>query len=182
MKFLISIILSTLPLISWWSQYLASKRNHVLNSFKKHWTCYYGDWIFVIINILLLYSVNISNKIYVFFIISFLINILSHFIWGNKNKVNGEKSHFYDQITNKLNYSGIFHMVFSIVEMTILFTIFFLEPKLPMIFIELFFVFLFWIFIFYWSKKIHSKIETIDLIVGFIAITSIILKVMFLLN
>jgi hypothetical protein len=182
MKLIIAILLALLPFISWIIQYLVSKKNGLINSFKNHWTCYYGDWIFVIINFVFIYSVEISNKLWSILLISFIINIFTHSIWGNKNKSNKLDGHFFYNKKNKLNFAGISHLIFSTIQMVIIISILFLKPIIPIIFIELLFVLLFGIVIIYGSYKIHSKINKIDLIASLILIVLVLSKIVFLLN
>jgi hypothetical protein len=61
MKLFISLIL--FPFLSWYFQYYFSKKEK-LNFFKKHWTCYYGDWIFVPINLLFVYSIKLQSHLF----------------------------------------------------------------------------------------------------------------------
>lgn len=182
MKFLIAILLASLPLISWMIQYYASKKNGLIKSFKDHWTCYYGDWIFVIINFLFIYSVQISNILWITLLMSLIINIFTHTTWGNTNKSEKSNGHFFYHQTNKLNYAGISHLIFSTIQMGIIMSIIFLKPVTPFIFIELLFVLLFGIFIIYGSYKIHSKIDKMDLLAGSLLIIIVSSKIVFLLN
>lgn len=182
MKFIIAILLALLPFISWIIQYLVSKKNGLINSFKNHWTCYYGDWIFVIINFIFIYSVKVSKFLWYILLASFIISIFTHNIWGNKNKSNKSNGHFFYNETNKLNYAGISHLFFSAIQIGIIISILFLKPIIPIIFIELAFVLLFGIFITYGSYKIHSKIDKMDLMVSLVLIVIIISKIVFLLN
>jgi hypothetical protein len=173
MKILISILLALIPIYSWIGQYFFSKKDKLLNSFKKHWTCYCWDWIFVIINIFFVYSIEFANIIYVFLLVSILINLLSHHIWWKRNKIRKEKGHFFHIKTNKLNKAWIIHLIFSVIQLTILLSIVFLKPIFPFILIEFLFIIIFWIFIILGSYKIHWKIETIDLIAFLLLLTII---------
>ena len=160
-------MLSVLPLISWCSQYLLSKKNGLMSSFKEHWTCYSADWIFVIINFLFIYSVQISNKLWLIFLFSFVINLITHYFWGCKNRIEQLNGHFFHSKTSKLNKSGIIHLFFSAIEMTIVISILLLTPVFPIIFLELLFVFIFAGLIIFGCYKTHSKINNFVFIFNF---------------
>lgn len=176
MKLIVSILLALLPLFVWIIQYFYSKSHNLLKIFRKHWTCYYGDFIFVIINFFFIYSVSISKIIYFLALISIIVNLCAHAIWGNQNKKKSIYCHLYYKKTNKLNLSGYAHLVFSIIETTIILGIIFLTPKLPIIFIELFILLIFGYFILIGSYKLHSKINRMDLLAVIIIWLSVLIK------
>jgi hypothetical protein len=179
MKILIAIFLALFPIFSWIGQYFFSKKNNLINSFKKHWTCYYWDWIFIIINVVFIYSIELSNIIYIFLLISIVINLFTHYIWWKENIINKSEWHFFYYKTNKLNGAWIIHLIFSIIELTIFLSILFLNPIFPFIFIELWFIIIFWILIILWSYKIHWKINRMDLITSLWLISFTIWKIIF---
>ncbi len=192
MKIAISILLVLLPILSRGLQYFFSKKNSMMDSFRKHWTCYYGDWIFVFINLFFVYSASFNSRFYLFLVISFLANLLIHSAWGNENKINKINWHLFHRWTGKLNQAGIVHLIFSTIESAIVASIFFFKPIVPFIFIELALFVIFGIFIIYGSKRIHwnihgtkkanSKIEKMDWIVGWFLMTCILVKFLFLIG
>ncbi len=176
MKLVLSILLALLPLFVWIIQYFYSKSHNLLKTFRKHWTCYYGDWIFVLVNFFFLYSVSVSEIIYLLALISIIINLYIHALWGNQNKKSIIQCHLYHKGTNKLDLNGYAHLIFSTVEMTIISGIIFLTPKFPIIFIELFILLIFGCFIIIGSYKIHSRINRIDLLAAIIIWLSVLIK------
>lgn len=182
MKILIAIFLSLLPIFSWIGQYYFSQENKLLNSFKRHWTCCYWDWIFILINIFFIYSIEISSIIYIFLWISIIINLFTHYIWWKSNKLNKSNGHLFYYKTNKLNKAWTIHLIFSIIQLTIVLSIIFLKPISPFILIELWFLIIFWIFIVFWSYKIHWKIQNIDLIAFLFLIIVIFHKLFYTLS
>jgi len=162
MKYLFVFILMSLPFFSWFGQYYFSRKHSLLGSFKKHWTCYRGDWIFVVINGLFLFSVQISSLIIYFAIISLFINLYTHYAWGKHHPENNAGMHLYSSGTTHINGSGMIHFFFSAIEMTLLFSVFFLEPIKPFIYLELIFVFIFGTFASYGAYKINNGVTKMD--------------------
>ena len=180
MKYIISFLLALLPLFSWTAQYHLSKKDNLLNSFKKHWTCYYGDWIFILINFLFLFSIKITPTFFYLIPVSILISIFTHKIWRNKNKTKKRNSHFFFNKTNKLNSSGITHLIFSSIQITIIISIFLSPPILSLFFVELILIMLFAILMTYGSYKIHSQIDKLDLIASVLLVLFVIIRYLFL--
>jgi hypothetical protein len=181
MKFIWSILLALLPFLKWGSQYVISKKNGLLKSFKKHWTAYYADWLFVGFNFFFLYAVNFSKVFYLFLVISLTLTLCNHHVWGKNNKLNKGSSHFFQKKSDKLNLSGVIHIIFSAIEMTFVLSVLFLSSIIPFIFGALFFTFLFGISMIYGSYKIHGKISKMDGLVGILIIFIVVLKVVFLI-
>ncbi len=180
MKYFFVLILTSLPFLSWIGQYYFSKKHSLHESFKKHWTCYRGDWLFVIINVLFLFSVKISVAILYLFSISILINLYTHYKWGKENKIGKIVCHFFFRNTDQLNKSGIVHFIFSTIQMTLIISILILESIRPFIYFELFFVFAFGMFIPYGAYRINSKITWLDITGALIIFILIILRIIFL--
>ena len=181
MKYLFTLIVVFLPFVSWYGQYCFSKKENLLGSFKKHWTCYYGDWIFVLINLFFLFSVKISAIILYLFLISLLVNLYTHLQWGKENKINQLSYHFFLDKADKLNGAGIVHLVFSTMQMSIILATFILKPTFPFIYFEMFLIFIFGIFAVYGSYKIHSRIKAMDFLAALIIFILIALKIIFLI-
>jgi len=152
-------MLATLPAVSWILQNHYSKKENL--DFKKNWTCYYTDWIFILINALFLYSIEISETIIVLFIISLSANIYLHKIWGKQNKV--EKSHMFWKKTHKLNPAGITHLIFSTIQTTIILSILLFQEISNFIYIQFLLLAIFGLLLLVGSFKIHKKITKMDL-------------------
>ena len=179
MKYSLTLFLTFLPFLSWMGQHYFSKKHNLFESFKRHWTCYYGDWLFVFINIFFLFSVKLSYLFAYLFLISLCVNIYTHIKWGRDNALNKLGYHFFLDNTARMNGAGIIHLVFSTMEMTLIMSIFLLESLYPFIYFEMFFVFIFAIFILYGAHKINSKITWLDITASLIIFVLIFLKIIF---
>ena len=167
LRWLLTLILASLPLISFFVQHEDSRRRGVFKSFKKHWTCFYADWIFVFINALFLYSTRISvNTLAICFLVSIIFNFTSHYFWSKSNEFDYGLGHFYYKDLKKLNLSGYAHLIFSIIEMTIIFTVIFSYSRSYLIYFQLILFAIFGLLVLIGSLKMYEKITKGDLIVG----------------
>ena len=164
MKYLLTLVLISLPLFSWIGQYYFSKKHDLFESFQKHWTCYFGDWVFVAINGLFLFSVKISSLLIYLAIASVIINLYTHYVWSKNHPKNNAGMHLFFKGTSRINGSGIIHIIFSIIEMTLIASVFFLEPIRPFIYPELLFVFIFGMLASYGAYRINNRITELDAI------------------
>ena len=73
---LAAAVLGFAPFISYWLQWLFSKKSGQLQSFNRHWTCRYSDWIFVPFNAIFPFSVSAQP---VLFPLAFLIGLAGSF-------------------------------------------------------------------------------------------------------
>lgn len=179
MKYFFVLTLTSLPFLSWIGQYYFSKKHSLYESFKKHWTCYRGDWLFVLVNLFFLFSVKLSFLFVYLLLISFFVNVYTHLKWGKDNKINKLSYHFFLDNTDKLNGSGIIHFIFSTIEMAIIASIFLLQSAYPFIYFEMFFVAIFAIFIPYGAHRINSRITRLDVFASSSIFVMIFLKILF---
>jgi len=66
-KIVLSIIFGALPIISFVLQYYFSKKSKTLNKFKKHFTCYYLDLLFIPFGFIWPFVVNIGLSFFFVF-------------------------------------------------------------------------------------------------------------------
>ncbi|MBT4384358.1 hypothetical protein HOD30_01275 [Candidatus Peregrinibacteria bacterium] len=165
MTLTLSIILTSLPLLSWYFQYKSSKRQNLLHEFKNHWTCYKGDWIFLIINSIFLYAVVVTPIIFLVIAVSILANTGMHFFWSRNNI--GQTGHLFGKKTKKLNFAGWTHLIFSSIETAIIFWILIgISQNISLHIIGLITVSVFGLLIIYGSKKSNSSFIKSDSIAG----------------
>lgn len=181
MYFVVAIF-TLLPFISWFWQYYFSRKNGLLDSFQKHWMCYRGDWIFIPINALFFFSVQISSLLSLLIIPAILLNLFPHLLWGYENKKKRLRLHFYLPNTARLNGAGIIHFVFSVIQTTVFLWIIFLIPIIPYIFWILFFMVLFSLVLMYCSYRMHGRVTYDDIIVWSSVILLIAFKVLLLMT
>jgi hypothetical protein len=174
MKLIPNLLLSLLPILSWCLQYYFSKKEKLLKIFKKHWTCYYGDWIFLPINFLFIFSIQLDYFIIYFLIISLISNIIIHKYWINQNKKYKTASHLFKE--GKLKIPGYVHLIFSTIQMTIILSLLFLNPIFPYYFIQLFLLLFFGLIMLYGSYKTNSKISFLDLTISLTFIIFVIIR------
>lgn len=168
--------------MSWFWQYYFSRRNGLLDSFQAHWMCYRGDWIFIPINAIFLFSVDISPLLALLIVPAIVLNLFPHFLWGYENKKKRLRLHFYILNTARLSEAGIVHFIFSTIQTTVFFWIFFLSPIIPFIFWILFLTILFSVVLVYCSYRMHGRITYDDMIVGMLILGAVLVKIVILLD
>ncbi len=180
MKQLIALTLASMPLIAWILQYYSSRKNSRLNLFKQHWACFKGDFIFVPIGFLFIYSIRPNFLICLFFVFGLITNLLAHKMWARKNKERKSESHFFYKDSDKLNLGGYAHLIFSTILIALILSYLLFEPLSPIIFIGLCLVFTVGVFMLVSSYKIHSKIDKFDLIEGIGLMGASLIRILFL--
>lgn len=175
MKIFISIFFAIIPILAFFIQRHFSKKENNIQGFKLHWTVYYGDWIFIPFNIILVYSVIINNKTLLpIILISFILNILMHIYWGRINKKVNGILYFYKKGEDNITKAGIIHLLFSTFQMSlILIFIFSMYQNIILFVIESILLIIFSVLLLIGSKKISGKIRIYDLIPSILLLLSI---------
>jgi hypothetical protein len=178
---IIAIILALIPVIFWLLQYYFSKKQKILYLFKRHFSCFYLDWLFIPFNFFVGLSFNKINFFYLYLILGFsiLINFFIHFFWFNLHKKQKLKLYMYDIIKDKIYLAGWMHIIFFFLEFSIvlyflIFSRFSIFSLLAILTLALFFI-----FTNYASRKIHGKSEFSDNFFMISGILFLVLKFIF---
>jgi hypothetical protein len=178
--FLIGLILSTLPIINFVLIYFWSKKNNVIDLFKKNRTCYYGDLFFIFFNFFLPYSIVINWKlIYVLLLISIILNIIMHFYYMKIHKKENNKVFLFNNKLNKISGGGFIHLIFSTIQTILIFIFILSEIKSNIFYVASVFLLGYFVFGIPFSKKIHNgKVLLVDLMICGFGFCLIILKIL----
>ena len=179
-KIIIALLLTILPILSFSLQYYFSKKDNCLKALRNHGAVFYSDWLFVIFNLLFIYSVSLPtfSKFILVFVFSILANIVMHAYWS-KMPIEKEGSHMYHIKTRKLLRAGIVHFCFSIIQLALI-ILFLLSPiKNSLYFYESIVLGLFFLSFIPSSLKIHhGKLLITDLIACILGILTILVKIL----
>jgi hypothetical protein len=167
-----AILLALIPILSFTFQYYFSKRENLLKSFKRHFTCYYFDWIFVPFNFCIAFILNLNAILLYCFLISFIFTIVSHIFWLRKNS-NGYMFNFEKK---RISFAGVAHLIFMTVEAAFVLFLFFSSLNIFSYSAFLFLV-IFSMSGLYGSKITHGKIDLSDLVFIGVLLILILLKV-----
>ena len=179
-KLLIAVILAILPIISFFLQYNFSKKENCLKAIKKHVTVFYSDWIFVIFNILFVYSVSFTSigGLILILIFSAIANIAMHIYWS-RLPIEEDGSHMYNSKTRKLLNAGKVHFLFSTIETALILTFLF-SPTINKFYLyESAILGLYFLSYIPSSLKIHNgRLLISDLITCILGILAILIKLL----
>ena len=119
------ILLIILPILNFIIQYYYTRTTKTLDLFKNHWIAYWGDFIFIPINILF-FAMNTVSSLTIgwLFLASIVFNSIIHRWrwWANKKWI---ISHMFYSTSSKLNPAWITHFIYSVIETTVLMAIIF---------------------------------------------------------
>lgn len=105
-KIILSIILALLPIISFILYYTFSVQTGTLDNLKNTYALYYLDFLFIIFNLLFLYSIIINYRVlkWAFVLSAIVLTVINYTYWTLQNNV------------------GIVHLIFAVIEMSLLIT------------------------------------------------------------
>lgn len=108
-KIFLVIIIALIPLISFILCYTFSIQGETLENLKETYALYYLDFLFIIFNALFLYAIKINYRVlkWSFAFSAIVLTVINHAYWTFQNNV------------------GIVHLIFAIIEMTLLITVIF---------------------------------------------------------
>lgn len=176
--FLASIALALVPVFNFALQHYFSKKDDLLNLSKKHWTTYWGDFVFVIFNFLFLYSVTINTAaVLSLIILSTIANIIIHILFI---KLYNNPECIYYMITrnhSNLTRAGWVHFAFSTFQTFLILLAFFSSMVFPQFYLLYFSIYLVSVIFSYGSKKIHGKIMWYDFLVSICLIVAFSIKI-----
>lgn len=167
------VILVGIVPVNWLLQYWSSKKQATLPAFRSHWTCYWGDWLFVVTNAVFFFSAPTFHilTIVTIFLAALIINIYTHRQWGRANT----QGHMFFPSTGTLSLAGWSHLLFSSAEMTIVA----LSLLLPTNIFLHSLLLLFAVFILIGSKNIHGRVQKMDAYASILLIIALILNLLF---
>ena len=174
----VSIVLAIFPVVNFVVVNKLSKRKGKISLFRKHFTCFYVDWIFVLFNLLWIYVVEIDFRlILILFLVSLLFNIISHYYWIMILE-RGDPPLFGFR---KMSSSGVVHFIFSTAESTLIFVFLVSKVNSLLLFLEGGILILFFLGVIYGSRKINGRVLISDLVVGLLGIIITLFKIFWLL-
>lgn len=154
-----------LPVLSFLLTYCFSSKQGKLKFFRKHLTNYYSDWMLVLFNFLLVFSIAFSIKwCVILFCISVVLNLLMHKHYSKVIAEENKGSHFYDIELKKWTYSGIVHFIFSTIQTTLILMFLMLSVNSYFTYIEGAILILFLLCMLFTSRKMNGKIPVFDLV------------------
>lgn len=180
--FFISLLLALAPIIAIRLQYFFSKKDKVLSQYENHWTTYKGDYVFVPLNFIFLYSFSPTLKTTILaFLFSLAANIIQHYIFVKMYSKPNSAFHMVNTKKQKLSRAGWVHLIFSTFQLTILITALFSPIVTPWFYLYCLNVFAVSIMFLVGSKKIHKKVIFYDIFISFVLFAATITKVLFIL-
>ena len=177
-KLILSVGLALVFIILWSFQYYFSKKNGVLDRFKKHTATFYLDWIFLPFNILWPFVVITTFEEFLIILIPvFIIDILIHIYWLKHYISNGkEKNHLFNESKNNITGAGYSHFIFSTIQSSLVFSFFIFSINSFLTYVSYVLLLLFFLGGIVSSKKIHGKVQTSDLIFIILGIITLIVS------
>lgn len=183
-KIIVALILALIPIVFWLMQYYFSKRDGKLNLFKKHFSCYYLDLIFIPFNFfvgLSIFSFN-SSVLFFIFLFSLVVNYFIHVFWFKLHVREQIELYMFDIKKKIITRAGWSHIFFFFLEFSLVIS-FLLFSSLNLFSISaLSLLFLFFAFTNYASRKIHKKSELSDNFFMILGIIVILIKLYLLLK
>jgi hypothetical protein len=179
----ISIILALIPLISFYFQYYFSKKHNFHHIFKKNPACFYFDWLFILFNFFLIYTIDFNfQKLFILFFVSLVGNLFFHIEWAKIHIKEKKEAHMFDIKNKKITKAGIVHFLFSFIE-TILIGLFILSfSKSIFVYLELSILFFFLIGLLYSSKKVYGRVIPIELALVLVSFAMFLYKLYYILR
>jgi len=173
------IVLAAIPIINFCLQYHFSKQEKTLKIFKRHRTCYRGDWIFLPINILFAFlTITIAWQIVVpLFITSLLFNAIVHYLRSLDKKV--ENTHLIT--SHHISKSWRIHMLFSSIEMTIILIILTSVSYGRVLYTEMWLIAIFVGIMDYGEYRVHHKLYRSDVVVTILLWGALVIKLLALI-
>jgi len=169
---LIAVILALIPVLSWFIQYHLAKIDGKLKLFEKHLSVYYFDWVFVVFNLLWIYSVSFNYFIIVFsLIVSLIVTSLIHIFWKKLHIKEKKPVYMYDLKKRKITPAGVWHFLYHFIQLFLIIVFLLSDVSNIYSYLALFCLFLFFVGATFSSKSIHGKVSLTDwpfLILGFI--------------
>lgn len=170
----VGLILALIPILSWFIQYLLSKREGKLNLFRKHLSVYYFDWIFVAFNFFWVYVVSFNfNFIMYSLLISFVATLLIHIFWKNLHLKEKKPVYMYDFKKKKITLAGIWHVFYHLIQLFLVILFLISDVSNVYSYLALFCLLFFFVGATFSSRSIHGKVSMTDipfLILGFLII------------
>lgn len=174
----LGIILAFVPVISFLLKYYLSSKSRELKLFRSHPTCFYDDWLFILLNFLWPYVVNAS---FAYVLLSFLLSVALYFVitrsWVDEHRKENKPIYNINIKSRKLSPAGFVGLAFFIFESTLLLSFIFSTVNSIFAYIECSVLILFLLAGIPSSIKIHGKLSKTDLAVTILCIFVIILKI-----
>jgi len=170
-----AILLVLIPVLSFTFQYYFSKRENLLKSFKRHFTCYYLDWIFVPFNFCIAFILNLNAILLYCFLISFIFTLVSHIFWLRKNN-NG---HMFNSEKKRISFAGVVHFIFMTFELGLILAFIFVGINNLFTYLCSFVLVIFFFMAIYGSKRIHGRVAIDDLLFLTIGIVVVVSRIVY---
>lgn len=176
------IILALIQPLHAITEYYFSKKDKKLNLLKNNLTDFYGDWLFLIFNFLLIYAVVFSLKLFSLILLgSLLVNVIISYYWIYNHTKTKNEFYMYDIKKKKIQVSGFIHLVFSTIQTTFIFLFLLSSPVSKLFYLELFVLFCFIFFIPAGSIRIHGRFDKGDKFVFILGLAAIMTKLFLVL-
>lgn len=175
---IIGLILAFIPILKFILIYYYSKKDKNLNLLKKHTVCFYDDWLFVIFNLFLAYTITLGvYSILMLFIIFVIVSYYIHHYWIKLHTKEGIKFFMYDIERKKWTRSGIVHFIYTPIQATLVFAFFFSMSSSIFAYINSIIMIIFFISLIPASKIMHRKFELSDIAIATLGIVIMLIKI-----
>jgi len=162
-ELIIGLVLAAIVPINIFLQGYYSKIEKRTELFKKHFTCYWIDWIFVLFNFFWIYAVDFDLLYWAASLfVSLILNLIAHHYLANMEEANAAPSHLFNRGEKRILPAGFVHLVFSIIETAMLLIFIFSSLESFAAYIEICIIIAFFLLVPYGSKKIHGRVIPYD--------------------
>lgn len=178
---IISIILASLPIISYFLQKISSDFEHRKRYFGKFIPVAYLDWVFVLFNILWIYVTPVNFYIVPLFMVVLIANTIFSIAWAKVHIKEKNPLDLYDIKKKKLTFAGLIHLIYAQIQATLVLTFFIFSRASLLTYLGIFFLMIYILSLPISSKFIHKKVILADWILFIIGIICFFIKIIWLL-